>query len=659
MKTKPSCGSGRALVSALAAAVSIGAVHAQSSSEQTSKASQLLSEVVVTATRSPRIEDTIPASITVLSASDIEKTNAQTVSDVLRFQAGIQVSDLLGTKRSPSVDLRGFGENAVNNTLVLVNGRRLNSADIPEVDWTTIPLERVDRLEIVRGGASVLYGDKAVGGVINIITKKGGDKPRVTSDTAVGSFNAFRQALSTSGSLGAVSYGLNTSYASTDGYRDNSYLRNKTLGLDLGYHSAMPFSLDTSFGIKEDRYGMPGAVQPGMTRTSTLTPTNYGETKAAYFQATPRLRIDDNLKLELGLNLSETEYGYSYSGAQSRWKVVEFGIQPNFDFTWASGGVATHHTKLGFDYNNVKRTPLQNDFSFASNVFRDDFAVFITDTIELIPKRLFLDLGYRRAVVMYDVNSPANRTFSLNLFKSGISYVYAERSKLFFSADRSFRTHLLSGEWAPTVLPPQTSWQFQAGMKHSLGNRLTASCTAFQINTNDEIFYDPKPLAVGGFGQTLNYPKTRRQGVELSMESDPLESLHLFVSYTLTNPTLGSGAYHGKKIPMVAPHSFQSGATWSPLKELDVDLRARWLSGRYAISDWANVQPRWEGGEFFVADAKVVLRPVPLLKLYVGINNIFNKTYSDAGWAGNGDPAALYPSPKRNFIGGLAFTTEF
>ena len=149
MKTKPSCGSGRALVSALAAAVSIGAVHAQSPSEQTSKASQLLSEVVVTATRSPRIEDTIPASITVLRAADIEKTSAQTVSDVLRFQSGVQVSDLLGTKRSPSVDLRGFGETAVNNTLVLVNGRRLNSADIGEVDWTTIPLERVERLEIV------------------------------------------------------------------------------------------------------------------------------------------------------------------------------------------------------------------------------------------------------------------------------------------------------------------------------------------------------------------------------------------------------------------------------------------------------------------------------------------------------------------------------
>jgi iron complex outermembrane receptor protein len=660
MRTKPSCGSGGALLSALTAALTIGAVQAQNSPEQASKAPQLLSEVVVTATRSPRSEDTIPASITVLRAADIEKTSAQTVSDILRFQAGVQVSDLLGTKRSPSVDLRGFGETAVNNTLVLVNGRRLNSSDIGEVDWTTIPLERVERLEIVRGGASVLYGDKAVGGVINIVTKKGGDQPRITSDTAFGSFNAFRQALSSSGSLGPVSYGLNSSYASTDGYRDNSYLRNKTLGLDLGYHSAAPFSLDTSFGIKEDRYGMPGAVSQTAKRTSTLTPRDYGETQAAYFQATPRLKINDDLKLELGLNYSDTEYGYFFSpGYRNRWKVSEFGIQPNFDFSWNSGDAISHKTKIGLDYNRLKRSPLANGDVYGNEFFRDDVAFYVNNSTELVSKRLFLDLGYRRAAVKYDLNSPADRTFSLNMFRSGLTYLYADGSKMFVSADRSFRTHLLSGEFSPTILPPQTSWQFQAGLKHSFGRLFSASATGFQINTNDEIFYDPKPGQPGGFGRNLNYPKTRRQGVELSVESDPVESLHLSTSYTLMAPTLGGGAYQGKRIPMVATHNFQSGATWSPLKELDIDLRARWLSGRYALSDWANAQPNWEGAQFFVADAKVVLRPVPALKLYVGVNNIFDRAYSDAGWAGGGNPALLYPSPKRNFIGGFSWTMDF
>jgi iron complex outermembrane receptor protein len=660
MKTKPSRGSGRALLSALATAVVIASVHAQSPPAPASNASQLLSEVVVTATRSPRSADTIPASITVLRAADIEKTTAQNLSDVLRSQAGVQVSDLLGTKRSPSVDLRGFGETAMNNTLVLVNGRRLNSPDIGEVDWTTIPLERVERLEIVRGGASVLYGDKAVGGVINIVTKKGAGQPQMTSDTTFGSFNAFRQAISSSGSLGPVSYGLNSSYASTDGYRDNSYLRNETLGLDLGYRSAAPFSIDASFGMKEDRYGMPGSVSRTARRTSTLTPNDYGETQAAYFQATPRLKIHDELGLELGLNFNETEYGYFFApGFRDRWRVAEFGVQPSLNLEWDSGESISHQTKIGLDYNKLRRSPLLGRYPFGRDVLRDDVAFYLNNSTELVPKRLFLDLGYRRASIQYDMNSPADRTFDVNVFRTGLAYLYYEGSKVFLSADKSFRTHLLTGEFAPSILPPQTSWQFQGGVKHSFGNSLSLSVTGFHINTTDEIFFDPDPNRGGGFGQNVNYPKTSRKGIEFSIESDPFKSLHLSAAYTLMNPTLGGGGYRDKRIPMVAVHNFQSSATWSPLKELEVDLRARWVSGRYALSDWSNAQPDWEGAQFFVTDAKVILRPVPALKLYVGVNNIFDRAYSDAGWAGPGRASVLYPSPKRNFVGGAAWTFEF
>jgi outer membrane receptor protein involved in Fe transport len=405
---------------------------------------------------------------------------------------------------------------------------------------------------------------------------------------------------------------------------------------------------------------MPGAVSRVAKRTSTLSPRDYGETQAAYFQATPRLRINEGLKLELGLNYSDTEYGYFFApGYRNRWRVTEFGVQPNVDFSWNSGDAISHKTKVGFDYNRLKRSPLASGDLYGREIFRDDVAFYVNNSTELVPKRLFLDLGYRRAVVKYDLNSPTDRTFSLNMFRSGLTYLYAEGSKLFASADRSFRTHLLSGEFAPAILPPQTSWQFQAGLKHSFGRLFSASATGFQINTTDEIFYDPNPGIAGGFGRNLNYPKTRRQGLELSVESDPVDSLHLSASYTLLDSKLGTGAYQGKRIPMVATHNFQSGATWSPLKELDIDLRARWISGRYALSDWANAQSNWEGEQFFVADAKVVLRPVPMLKLYVGVNNIFDKAYSDAGWAGGGNPALLYPSPKRNFIGGFAWTMDF
>jgi outer membrane cobalamin receptor len=133
-----------------------------------------MEEVTVTATRYEEQPSDVPAHITVITRKDIAESTAQNIPELLRTETGIQVNDIAGNRRNYTVDLRGFGETAPSNTLVLVDGRRINQADLSGTDWTEIPLERVERIEIIRGGrGSVLYGDNAAGGVINIITKKG------------------------------------------------------------------------------------------------------------------------------------------------------------------------------------------------------------------------------------------------------------------------------------------------------------------------------------------------------------------------------------------------------------------------------------------------------------------------------------------------------
>ena len=133
-----------------------------------------MEEVVVTATRQEEQISSVPAHVSVITDEDIKKSTAQNIPDLLRNEAGVQVVDVTGNKRSFRVDLRGFGETAQSNTLVLVDGRRINQPDLSGTDWTLIALDRVKRIEVIRGGrGSVLYGDNASGGVINIITKEG------------------------------------------------------------------------------------------------------------------------------------------------------------------------------------------------------------------------------------------------------------------------------------------------------------------------------------------------------------------------------------------------------------------------------------------------------------------------------------------------------
>ena len=120
--------------------------------------------VIVSAARTEQSTLTTPASITVITRKQIDDSGARHIVEVLRGQGGVQINDLYGDGSRASVDMRGFGDAAGSNTLVLVDGRRLNNPDIGSPDLNSIALEDVERIEIVQGSAGVLFGDQAVGG---------------------------------------------------------------------------------------------------------------------------------------------------------------------------------------------------------------------------------------------------------------------------------------------------------------------------------------------------------------------------------------------------------------------------------------------------------------------------------------------------------------
>ena len=221
---------------------------------------ETLPEIVVTATRYKEEYNFIPLNVTFITEKDIENSTAQFIPDLLMTQAGIKVSDIAGNRRSYNVDIRGFGETGVLNTLVLIDGRRVNHVDLSGTDWTQIPLDRVKRIEVIRGGrGSVLYGDNAAGGVINIITKKG-EELKSGGEIAGGSFGTSRGKAYISSSSDNASLFISGSLLNSNGYRRNSYTNAKDSGINMEYHFNN-LAVNISGGDHEDKSGLAGGLK--------------------------------------------------------------------------------------------------------------------------------------------------------------------------------------------------------------------------------------------------------------------------------------------------------------------------------------------------------------------------------------------------------------
>ena len=164
-----------------------------------------------------------------ITAQEIERSPGQTLQDVLAREPGIQVRSLFGQVNGAqtTVDMRGFGAAATSNTLVLVNGRRLNDIDMAGVDFSAIPKNSIERIEITRGNSgAVLYGDGAVGGVINIVTKNAVDlPPSARVQASFGSFNYLEGNVSAnSARRGPFAASVHANAIRSDGYRENNKL---------------------------------------------------------------------------------------------------------------------------------------------------------------------------------------------------------------------------------------------------------------------------------------------------------------------------------------------------------------------------------------------------------------------------------------------------
>jgi vitamin B12 transporter len=174
-----------------------------------------LDPIVVTATRAPQTVDETLSSVTVIERDEIEKLQPQQFTDLLRGRAGLGVADNGPFGKASSVFLRGTNS---NHSLLLVDGVRMGSATTGAAAWQYLPPSEIERVEIVRGPRSSIYGSDAIGGVIQIFTREGREgPPRVNAFVGGGSFDTREAGAGVAGGTAATRYSLSASYLDTDG----------------------------------------------------------------------------------------------------------------------------------------------------------------------------------------------------------------------------------------------------------------------------------------------------------------------------------------------------------------------------------------------------------------------------------------------------------
>lgn len=234
-----------ALVSAVALGFTTSAI-AETSIE--------LADTVVTATRTPQPRESLVADVTVVDAETIERSGQTTLAELLQLQAGIEISNNGGAGKATNIFIRGTSSSHV---LVLVDGLRSQSSTTGTTTFENIPLNQIERIEILRGPATSLYGQDAIGGVIQIFTKKGDTAPSFYANAGYGTYNTKIANAGFSGKFNNTKLAINIGSQDTDGFsalktnqpnlKDDDGYRNTSVNLSLSHEIVAGYEIGINF----------------------------------------------------------------------------------------------------------------------------------------------------------------------------------------------------------------------------------------------------------------------------------------------------------------------------------------------------------------------------------------------------------------------------
>lgn len=633
----------------------------------------VMGEVVVTASRQAEAVSRVPAHVTVIDNEMIAQSTSQNVPEILQTM-GVHISDFAGNKRAYSVDLRGFGENSQANLLVLVDGRRINQADLSGTDWQLIPLDRIERIEIIRGSrGTVLYGDNATSGVINIITKEG-NRTAVNLSAQYGSYDTKKGTAGVSGAIDLLTFDIATTYLTSDGYRDNSDTESKDVSATVRMDPHDQVRINLSGGYHKDNTRLPGnllksQLDAGTSRTHTNNPNDFADTQDYYAKVGTEFFFlsDDAFILDLSYRNRSVDQYANFPGGWFGGKtdIDTFTVSPRFTFQESFAQVS-NRIIFGADFSIADQQidNTSDNGGIPSNakykLKKNNLGFFIHDELG-ITRNLSISGGYRKDRATYDFDghgisygSPflldADRTFKQEAYDVGINYLLGPM-KFYAAFGKSFRHPLLDEQFSyftntvNVALRAQRSESWDFGTRFNFTESAHVTLNFFRITTDNEIFLNPANYA----NENLD-GETRRDGLELMFRFSH-QGWSLGAGYTYTDAKIDGGQYDNRTIPNVPAHRAHATIGYRFDFGLFVGLEGNYIGTRYLISDFRNADIKQT--EYTLVNAKVQYQWRGLT-FFVDLNNVLNQSYAEFGGI---DAMAMepsyYPSPEFNFLAGI------
>lgn len=626
--------------------------------------------VVVEASRTFKTKEEIASHVTIITADDIEKKNRKNIVDVLRKDAGIYVRSLNSNPSQSQISMRGFGANSHGRVLVMVDGVRLNNPDMSSPNLLRVPLSTISRIEVLHGSQTVLFGDYAEAGVINIVTLAPGEE-KTTLSASGGSDDSYSAGIQHAGAIDkGISYSAGMDWSTSDGYRRNSDYESWNANGSITKQWSEEREVTLSSFYHKSEFGLPGSLNYKQFQTKpeqSLTPDDESEFEqwGARLYGKTDLGDEGILDATATIGRRESETDWASTKGITDYDVDDYTFSPKYT---APFDIVDHENKLTLGVDS--RLSLCDGYNhFAGSTWtpvidryweynRTSLAGYIADEF-FFTEELSLLTGLRGESFnnrIKGVNGTTTETSDEYAYESALLYRPVEEAKLFVRASRYYHAPFVDEvidtySGVPnTDLKPETGYTLETGGSVELIEDITAALTAYHMKTEDEIYFDTLSY------KNVNAPDdTSRDGVEasLTLADDNIGSIGVIYNYVKAQ--FSEGAYDNNRIPMVPKQTVQLNGELNVTDEIGLLATVSHISSQRMEGDFNNTAPRVLKTRTTV-DMGITYEPsyAEGLRLFAGVDNVFDKEYADYGgyfysqWMG-GHNYYYYPADARTW----------